>query len=265
MSSLTDSQEGEKLSFRIGNVNLQEEFIENSQPSIKQKFLSESIGTCLLVFIACGVGVYTNFDITPTVVAGGLVVAGLIYVFQKISGAHFNPAVSLAMCIIKKITLKEFFYYFGAQFIGSMIGSALVAFCRKGKFDILGSTKIGDYLLYLNDTKERKLDTWCYISALFCEIFITFILIIVVLASTVKKNNYNNLTGLVVGLTLIFLIYTGFYVSGSSMNPVRSFAPAFFEAVVDGNTTAIKQIWIYIAGPFIGSSFAVLLYLNIYN
>ena len=49
------------------------------------------------------------------------------------------------------------------------------------------------------------------------------------------------------------------------MNPVRSFAPAFFEAVVDGNTTAIKQIWIYIAGPFIGSSFAVLLYLNIYN
>ena len=80
-----------------------------------------------------------------------------------------------------------------------------------------------------------------------------------------EKNNYNNLTGLVVGLTLIFLIYTGFYVSGSSMNPVRSFAPAFFEAVVDGNTTAIKQIWIYIAGPFIGSSFAVLLYLNIYN
>ena len=264
MSSLVENRETEKDSFRIGNISSMEEIMGN-EPSIKQKFIAECLGTLLLVFIACGVGDYSDFQINPTSVAGGLVVTGLVYVFQKVSGAHFNPAVSLAMCIIKKITLKEFFYYFGAQFIGSMIGSALVAFCRKGKFDILGSTKIGDYLLYLNDTKERKLDTWCYISALFCEIFITFILIIVVLASTVKKNNYNNLTGLVVGLTLIFLIYTGFYVSGSSMNPVRSFAPAFFEAVVDGNTTAIKQIWIYIAGPFIGSSFAVLLYLNIYN
>lgn len=264
MSSLVENKESERESFRIGNISSMEEIMDN-QPSIKQKFIAECLGTLLLVFIACGIGVYTEFQINPTTIAGGLVVTGLVYVFQKISGAHFNPAVSLAMFIIKKITLKEFFYYFGAQFIGSMIGSVLVAVCRKGKFDILGSTKIGKYLLYLNDTKEKKLDTWCYISALFCEIFITFILIIVVLASTVKKNNYNNLTGIIVGLTLIFLIYTGYNISGSSMNPVRSFAPAFFEAVVDGNTTAIKQIWIYIVGPLIGSSFAVLLYLNIYN
>ena len=189
MSSLVENRETEKDSFRIGNISSMEEIIGN-EPSIKQKFIAECLGTLLLIFIACGVGVYSDFQINPTSVAGGLVVTGLVYVFQKVSGAHFNPAVSLAMCIIKKITLKEFFYYFGAQFIGSMIGSALVAFCRKGKFDILGSTKIGDYLLYLNDTKERKLDTWCYISALFCEIFITFILIIVVLASTMKKNNY---------------------------------------------------------------------------
>ena len=264
MSSLVENKESERESFRIGNISSMEEIMDN-QPSIKQKFIAECLGTLLLVFIACGIGVYTEFQINPTTIAGSLVVTGLVYVFQKISGAHFNPAVSLAMFIIKKIKLKEFFYYFGAQFVGSMIGSVLVAVCRKGKFDILGSTKIGNYLLYLNDTKEKKLDTWCYISALFCEIFITFILILVVLASTVKKNNYNNLTGIIVGLTLIFLIYTGYNISGSSMNPVRSFAPAFFEAVVDGNTTAIKQIWIYIVGPLIGSSFAVLLYLNIYN
>lgn len=264
MSSLTDSQEGEKLSFLIGNVNSHEEFLENSEPSIKQKFLSESIGTCLLVFVACGVGVYTNFDITPTVVAGGLVVAGLIYVFQKISGAHFNPVVSFAMFTLKKITLKELIYYYLAQFIGAMIGSLLVALCRKGKFDVLNSTKIGNYLIHLNDEKNEEIDTWCYISAAFCEIFLTFILVLVVLGSTVPKNNYNNLTGIVCGITLIFLIYTGFNISGSSMNPFRSFAPAFFEAVVGGNTTAIKQIWIYIFGPYFGSALATLLFFQLY-
>ena len=265
MSLLTDTQEGEKLSFRIGNVSSLEGIIENREPSIKQKFLSESIGTCLLVFIACGVGVYTNFDITPTVLAGGLVVAGLVYVFQKISGAHFNPAVSLPMFAIKKITLKEFFYYILAQFIGALCGSLLVALCRKGKFDILNSTKIGNYLIHLTDEKNEDIDTWCYISALICEIFLTFILVLVVLGSTVPKNNYNNLTGIVCGITLIFLIYTGYNISGSSMNPVRSFAPAFFEAVIGGNTTAIKQIWIYIIGPFFGSALATLLFFQLYN
>ena len=266
MNALKENRESEKESFRMGNINLMDEMIEKgNEPSVKQKFIAECLGTLLLVFIATGSGVYTNFEINATTIAGGLIVTALVYIFQKISGAHFNPAVSLAMLLIKKITIKEFCYYFGAQFLGSMLGSVFVALCRKGKFDVLGSNKIGNYLIYLNDDKIKKLDTWCYISALFCEIFITFILIIVVLASTVKKNNYNNLTGLIVGLTLIFLIYTGFNISGSSMNPVRSFAPAFFEAVVGGETTAIKQIWIYISGPLLGSSFAVILFLNIYD
>ena len=266
MSALVENRESDKESFRIGNISSMDEMIEKgNEPSVKQKFIAECLGTLLLVFIATGSGVYTNFEINAATISGGLIVTALVYIFQKISGAHFNPAVSLAMLLIKKITIKEFCYYFGAQFLGSMLGSVFVALCRKGKFDVLCSTKIGNYLIYLNNDKVKKIDTWCYISALFCEIFITFILIIVVLASTVKKNNYNNLTGLIVGLTLIFLIYTGFNISGSSMNPVRSFAPAFFEAVVAGETTAIKQIWIYISGPLLGSSFAVILFLNMYD
>ena len=80
-----------------------------------------------------------------------------------------------------------------------------------------------------------------------------------------KKNNYNNLTGIIIGLTLICLIYTGFNISGSSMNPVRSLAPAFFEAIIGGDSTAIIQIWIYIVGPFMGSGFATLVFLQINN
>ena len=114
----------------------------------------------------------------------------------------------------------------------------------------------------LNDNNE--IDAWCYISAFFCEVCITFILILVVLASTIEKNKYKNLTGLIIGFTLTMLIFTGFNISGASMNPARSLAPAFFEAVIGGNTTAIKQIWIYFFGPMAGSILGLLTFKLLY-
>ena len=263
MNPLIDFQENEKETIRIENVNSIGSILDDKQPSTKQKFLAECIGTLLLIFICCGVGVYTDFDIVPTVLAGGLIVTGLVYLFQKVSGAHFNPIVSIPMYIIKKINARELFYYICAQIIGSLLGSLLLALCRRGKFDILSSNKVGIYLINLTENKE--IDTLCYTSALFCEVFCTFILLMVVLASTVEKNNFGNLTGLIVGITLVFIIFTGFNISGAYLNPVRSFAPAFWEAVIGGNTTAIKQIWIYILGPFAGSALATLVYFQIYN
>lgn len=258
-----DIQDQEKETVRIGNVSSIGSILDNKEPSIKQKFLAEFIGTLLLVFICCGVAVYTDFDMVPSTLGGALIVTGLVYLFQKVSGAHFNPVVSAPMFILKKITLKELLYYIWAQFCGSMIGSLFLALCRRGKFDVMASTKVGSHLIDLTENKE--IDVWCYVSAFFYEVFLTFILLMVVLASTIQKNNFGNLTGLVVGITLIFLIFTGFKISGSSFNPVRSFAPAFYEAVIDGNTTAIKQIWIYIFGPSLGSILATLAFFQIYN
>ena len=77
----------------------------------------------------------------------------------------------------------------------------------------------------------------------------------VVFGSTVKRNNFKNLTGLIIGITLTMLIFTGFNLSGASMNPVRSIPPAVYEAI-SGDTTAIKQIWIYIFGPITGGILA---------
>ena len=263
MDQLIDIKEQERETVQIENITSISGMLDDKHPTIKQKFLAECIGTLLLIFICCGVGVYNDFDMVPTVLGGSLIVTGLVYSFQKVSGAHFNPVVSVPMFIIKKITIKELLYYICAQFIGSILGSLLLALCRRGKFDILSSNKIGDYLINLTENKE--IDTWCYVSAFLCEVFCTFILLLVVLASTVQKNNFGNLTGLVVGVSLSFIIFTGFNISGASMNPVRSFAPAFLEAVIDGNTTAIKQIWIYIFGPIMGSALATLMYFQIYN
>ena len=263
MKPLMETQEQESETVKIENPNFSEETLDNNEgASIKQKFLAECIGTMLLVFICCGVGVgvKTDFKMVPSVLGGSLSITGLIYLFQNVSGAHFNPVVSFPMYVLKKITLIELIYYIFAQFIGSMLGCLLLALCQKGKFDALSSTKVGEYL-----KNNGKIDDWGYTSAFFCEVILTFFLLMVILASTVKKNSFGNLTGLVVGITFIFLGFTGGNISGASLNPVRSFAPAFFEAVIDGNTDAIKQIWIYIFGPLIGSALSILAYFQIYN
>jgi aquaporin Z len=257
MSSLMeDSDDKEKV--EIKDLDSLDNVQENHY-SVGQKFLSEFIGCFFLLFIGSGVGVYTNGDIVPVVLANGFVVGALIYIFGRISGAHFNPSVSIPMYLAGKITLLELLYYTIAQLSGGFLGSLFVALCNKAKFDKLSSTKIGDYLINYgsdNPDENKDIDFWSYESAFLCEMFLTFLLVMVVFASTVKKNNFNNLTGLIIGVTLIMLIFTGFYLTGGSMNPVRSIPPAVYEAVFGGKTKAIKQIWIYIVAPIVGGILA---------
>jgi len=248
--SLINDENREKVEIKELDIG---EFKDEKTYSKKQKFFAEFIGTLMLVFIGSGVGVYTKGDIVPVVFANGFVVTSLIYAFGRISGAQFNPSVTIPMFLQGKLNFGELIYYTIAQTTGGICGSLFVAFCNKGKFNRLSSTKIGDYLIYLDKNNDYvEIDTWCYISALYCEFILTFGLVTVVFASTIKENNFNNLTGLVIGATLTMLIFTGFHLSGASMNPVRSLAPALLEAIFGGNTTAIEQIWIYIIGPISG-------------
>lgn len=259
MSSLMeDSEDKEKV--EIKDIDSLDN-IQDNHYSVGQKFLSEFIGCFFLLFIGSGVGVYTQGDIVPVVLANGFVVGALIYIFGRISGAHFNPSVSIPMYLARKITIFELFYYTIAQLSGGFLGSLFVALCNKGKFDKLSSTQIGNYLINYNknnteENKEENIDFWSYESAFLCEMLLTFLLVMVVFASNVKKNNFNNLTGLIIGVTLIMLIFTGFNLSGGSMNPVRSIPPAVYEAIFGGKNKAIKQIWIYIIGPITGGILA---------
>ena len=217
--------------------------------SITQKFFSELIGTLILLFVGTGIPVFTD-NIVASCIGGGLILTPLIYIFGKISGAHFNPAVSIPMFLLKKINLKELIFYFLAQLSGAFLASIFVGLCRKGKFDKLAANKIGNFLLEIDNLS--KPDAMCYFSAVFCEMTITFVLVLVVYSSGVIKNHFDNLTGIIVPITLSTLLFTGVNVSGGSLNPVRSFAPAFLEAVSDNDTEPIKEVWIYFVGPIIG-------------
>lgn len=214
-----------------------------------QKFNSELIGTFWLMSIGCGIGVLTgNFD--ASCIGGSIILSPLIYVFGRVSGAHFNPAVSIPFCLLGKITVIELLVYILAQIIACFLAFLSIAILRNWKFDNLAGNQMQQYLIDLDKLSEP--DTKCYISAFLCEIFLTFILVLTVISSTIKENNYNNLTGIIVPITLGCLLIAGANLSGASLNPARSFAPAVMLAITGNGMDPLKQLWIYSAGPIIG-------------
>ena len=220
---------------------------------LSQKILAELIGTTLFVYGVCSCNVFGSN--TPCKIVGSCFMGGLIiYIFGRVSGAHFNPAVSLALFLRHKLSCKELGLYVIAQIIGGFIGCILLALCRKGKFKELAGNQISPYIY--KDYLTGKKDGWTYISAFLFEIFGTFILLMFVLSSCERDNYLGPTLGLAFSITLIALSGIGGNISSCSLNPARSFAPALIQVMASGDKNPIKQIWIYIVGPLIGAIIA---------
>lgn len=207
-----------------------------------KKFLSELIGTAFLVFVITGIPTFNSAAEYSGSFEAAFVLTSMIYVFGRISGGHFNPAVTIPMFLRKKITLIECGYYICAQIIGAFIGSICVGLCNKGDFSYLSANQVK----YVFEIKA-----WDYISCFLIEVILTFGFVFVIFASTIKANNFGNLTGLIVGMSLYFLSITGAGVSGGSLNPARSFSPAIIVAF-KGNTNPLKDLWLFIIAPIAG-------------
>ena len=219
-----------------------------------QQILAELIASINFVFGVCGCILFSG-DSQVNAMLGPAFIGGVnIFTFGKISGAHFNPAVSLALFIRGKINFKKFILFVITQIIGGFIGCILIGLCRRGKFKEMAANKIADYLIYT--AGGTKKNTWCYFSALFSEFFGTFALILFILSSCEKDNYIGSILGLCVSTTLIPLSVLGINISTFSINPIRSIAPAIVQAIAGGDKTPIKQLWIYIVGPMVGSALA---------
>ena len=221
---------------------------------LSQKLLAELIGTTLFVYGVCCSGVFYG-DIPALAILGSCMMGGvIIFIFARVSGAHFNPAVSFALFLRHKLSAMELGLYIAAQIIGGIIGAVLVGLCRRAKFKILGGNAITYYLIHTDGGTEKN--AWCYISALLFEIFGTFVLIMFILASCERDNYLGPTLGLAFAATLVALSGIGGNISGCSLNPARSFGPAVIQAIAGGDKDPIKQIWIYLVGPFLGALIA---------
>ena len=216
-------------------------------PTLFRKFAAEFLGTMILVVFGCGAALLFSptFPLTTLTVAlaFGIVIIAMAAAIGDISGCHINPAVSLAMLLDGRMGIGEFLTYLAAQFLGGIAGGGVLALISNG---------------YLESASSHI----SILGAFVIEIILTFVFVFVVLRVTKKAEN-GKIAGFVIGLTLTLVHIFGIHYTGTSVNPARSFGPAFVSALL-GNTAPLKQVWLFIAAPLAGAVIAVLVYRFLY-
>jgi len=214
-----------------------------------KKYILECIGTAVLVLFGCGTAVVTG-DVVATSLAFGLAIIALAYVIGPVSGCHVNPAVSLAMLITKKMDIKEFVGYVVAQVIGAIVGAGIL-------YAVLKWSTLGVANLGTNGYAEASALGLNLYGALLVEVLLTFVFIYAILGVT-NDESKGSVAGLVIGLTLTFVHLLGIKLTGTSVNPARSIGPAIFAG-----GEALKQVWVFVAAPLVGSVLASITFLNL--
>lgn len=201
------------------------------------KYIAEAIATFILVFIGCGaivvneifVGSIGHIGISA---AFGLVVMAMIYAVGNISGAHLNPAVTLGFLFAGRLDKKSALIYIISQIIGAILAAYTLAFLFPE------SKTLGSTLPNINIFK-----------AFIMEVILTFILMFVILNVSTGHMEKGIMAGVAVGGVIAFEALVAGPITGASMNPARSLAPA----LVSNN---LEALWVYLTAPILGAALA---------
>ena len=193
------------------------------------KYLAELLGTFVLVGVGSLAILNGQGDVVVIAFGFGLALMAGIYMFGGLSGAHFNPAVTLGMVLKGKTTSEDAIGYLVAQVAGGVLASSLVLYVTE-KDAVLNTV-----------TRHPNLDTT---QTLIVEAMLTAIFVMVILRAT-SGDGKSAPFAIPMALVVIHLAATG--VTGASVNPARSLGPA----IVGGDYT---DIWVYIVGPLVGAA-----------
>ncbi|WIY60496.1 aquaporin [Bacillus arachidis] len=209
-----------------------------------KKGIAEFIGTFVLVLFGTGTAVLgggiEGIGTLGIAMAFGLSIVAMAYSIGTISGCHVNPAVSIAMFVNKRMSAMELACYLLAQILGGLLGTATLVTILKSSnmsLDNLGQNSFGNLGLS---------------GSFLVEFILTFVFILVIIAVTGKRGNAQ-LAGLVIGFTLVLVHLLGIPLTGTSVNPARSLAPALFAG-----GEAVSQLWVFIVAPIVGGIVAAI-------
>ena len=215
-----------------------------------KKYIAECIGTMVLVTIGCGTAMTVGCDAASgsgyllTALAFGLVIVAMAYSIGNVSGCHINPAVSIAMLINGQLSLVDFFIYVAAQFAGATAGAAVL----KGIF-ALGGLEDKTGALGSNGLAGGSIA-----ASIIIEVLLTCVFVLAIIGVTSKTEN-GGVAGIVIGLTLALVHILGIGLTGTSVNPARSFGPAILA-----RGDALANLWVFIVAPLAGGALAALIY-----
>lgn len=221
-----------------------------------KKYLAEMVGTMVLVLLGCGSAVFnfgcgTTAQVLTVAMAFGLSVVAMAYTIGGISGCHINPAITLGVYLSKRMSGKDAAMYMLFQVIGAFIGSAIIYGIVSG-IDAGQAAYIAQNGNFATTTGSNMCQPGVSLTAgLIAEIVFTAIFVLVVLGTTDSKKGAGNFAGLAIGLSLILIHIVCIPLTGTSVNPARSIAPAVFAG-----GESLAQLWIFIVGPFVGGALA---------
>lgn len=215
-----------------------------------KKYFAEMVGTMVLVLLGCGCAIFnggcgTTAQVLTVACAFGLSVVAMAYAIGGVSGCHINPAITLGVFASGKMSGKDAIMYIIFQIIGAFIGSGLLWVLTNG-IDMNYATQTG-----ANACADG---VSCYAGFL-AEMIGTFIFVLVVLGVTDEKKGNSSLAGLAIGLSLILIHIVLIPLTGTSVNPARSIAPAVFEG-----GKALCDLWIFIVAPCVGAILSALVW-----
>lgn len=206
-----------------------------------KKYAAELIGTFALVFCGTGAiiinhetaGVITHPGIALTF---GMIVMVMIYALGPVSGAHLNPAVTIAFTLAKRFPLNQILPYFLSQAAGALLASLTLRVMFPDN-ELLGATLPGGSAL----------------QSFVLEFILTFFLMLVIIQVATGSKEQGMFAGLAIGSTVLLEAMFAGPISGASMNPVRSMAPA----IISGHN---EHLWIYFLAPVMGATFAIMVW-----
>lgn len=221
------------------------------------KYLAECIGTMVLVVLGCGTAMLVGCDPAQgsgyvlTALAFGLSIVAMAYSVGNISGCHINPAVSLGVMLSGGLETRDFVGYVVAQCVGAFVGAALLA-------TIFSMGQVPDMTGGLGTNGLAGVHGSAA-AGLLTEAVLTFIFVMAILGVTSPHFKHGSFGGLVIGLTLVGVHILGIGLTGTSVNPARSFGPALVMAL-SGNGAAMDCLWVFIVGPLVGAALAAIVY-----
>ncbi len=218
---------------------------------ISRKLAAEFLGTAWLVFGGCGAAVLAagvptlGIGYAGVALAFGLTVVTGAYAFGHVSGAHFNPAISLGLCTAGRFPVRDLLPYWIAQIAGAIAAAAVLYVIASGATGFDASQGFAS-----NGYGEHSPQGYSLLACLICEVVMTFMFLMVILNVTLPEAPAG-FAPLAIGLTLTLIHLVSIPVTNTSVNPARSTGVALFQG-----SWAIGQLWAFWAAPFLGAVLA---------